>query len=39
MKATIITIGDEILIGLIVNTNSESIAGHLNAGGIVVAEM
>lgn len=38
MKATIITIGDEILIGQIVDTNSVSIARHLNAAGIVVSE-
>lgn len=38
MQATIITIGDEILIGQIVDTNSVSIAGHLNRAGIVVAE-
>lgn len=38
MKATIITIGDEILIGQIVDTNSVSIAKHLNAAGIVVQE-
>lgn len=38
MKATIITIGDEILIGQIVDTNSVSIAKHLNASGIVVRE-
>ncbi len=38
MKATIITIGDEILIGQIVDTNSASIARHLNTAGIVVAE-
>ncbi len=38
MKATIITIGDEILIGQIVDTNSVSIARHLNTAGIVVAE-
>ncbi|MDE6374924.1 MAG: competence/damage-inducible protein A [Alistipes sp.] len=36
MKATIVTIGDEILIGQIVDTNSVSIARHLNAAGIVV---
>ncbi len=36
MNATIITIGDEILIGQIVDTNSVSIAKHLNAAGIVV---
>lgn len=38
MKATVITIGDEILIGQIVDTNSVSIARHLNAAGIVVGE-
>ncbi len=38
MQATIITIGDEILIGQIVDTNSVSIAKHLNAAGIVVHE-
>lgn len=38
MKATIITIGDEILIGQIVDTNSVSIARHLNSAGIVVRE-
>ncbi|MDE5709101.1 MAG: competence/damage-inducible protein A [Alistipes sp.] len=38
MKATIVTIGDEILIGQIVDTNSVSIARHLNAAGIVVHE-
>ena len=38
MKATIVTIGDEILIGQIVDTNSVSIARHLNAAGIVVYE-
>ena len=38
MNATIITIGDEILIGQIVDTNSVSIARHLNAAGIVVHE-
>lgn len=38
MKATIITIGDEILIGQIVDTNSVSIAKKLNAIGIVIAE-
>ena len=35
IKATIITIGDEILIGQIVDTNSVSIAKQLNAAGIV----
>ncbi len=38
MKATIITIGDEILIGQIVDTNTVSIAKHLNRAGIAVAE-
>ena len=38
MKATILTIGDEILIGQIVDTNSVSIAKKLNAAGIVVLE-
>lgn len=38
MKASIITIGDEILIGQIVDTNSASIARHLNAAGVVVSE-
>lgn len=38
MQATIITIGDEILIGQIVDTNSVSIANHLNRAGIVVRE-
>ncbi len=38
MKATVITIGDEILIGQIVDTNTVSIAKQLNAAGIAVAE-
>lgn len=38
MKATILTIGDEILIGQIVDTNSVSIAKHLNQAGVVVRE-
>ena len=38
IKATIITIGDEILIGQIVDTNSVSIARQLNTIGITVAE-
>ena len=38
MQATILTIGDEILIGQIVDTNSVSIARYLNAAGIVVHE-
>lgn len=39
MKATIITIGDEILIGQIVDTNSGFIAKSLNKIGIEVNEM
>ena len=38
MKSTIITIGDEILIGQILDTNSRYISRSLNAHGIVVAE-
>ena len=38
MKATILTIGDEILIGQITDTNTASIARHLNGAGIVVHE-
>lgn len=38
IKATIITIGDEILIGQIVDTNSASISRHLNTAGITVGE-
>ena len=38
MKATIITIGDEILIGQILDTNSRYISRALNAHGIVGAE-
>ena len=38
IRATIITIGDEILIGQIVDTNSVSIAKHLNRAGITVVE-
>lgn len=38
IKASIITIGDEILIGQIVDTNSASIARHLNNAGITVEE-
>lgn len=38
INATIITIGDEILIGQIVDTNSVSIARRLNAIGITVSE-
>lgn len=38
MKACVITIGDEILIGQIVDTNTVSIARHLNSAGISVVE-
>ncbi len=38
MKATIVTIGDEILIGQILDTNSRYISRALNTHGIVVAE-
>ena len=38
INATIITIGDEILIGQIVDTNSASISRHLNKTGITVEE-
>lgn len=38
MKATVITIGDEILIGQIVDTNTMSIARQLNNIGIRIAE-
>lgn len=38
MKATIVTIGDEILIGQIVDTNSVSIARKLNTAGITIVE-
>lgn len=39
MKAEILTIGDEILIGQIINTNSVWIAQQLNMAGIKVAHM
>ena len=38
MKSTIITIGDEILIGQILDTNSRQISQSLNAAGITVCE-
>ena len=38
MRATIVTIGDEILIGQIVDTNSASISRHLNGIGIAIDE-
>ena len=39
MKATIITIGDEILIGQIVDTNSGFIAKSLDGIGVEIHEM
>ena len=39
MNAEILTIGDEILIGQITNTNSVWIAQQLNLAGIKVAHM
>jgi len=39
MKAKIITIGDEILIGQIVDTNATFIAQELNKIGVSVVEM
>lgn len=39
MKAVILTIGDEILIGQILNSNSSWLAGQLNLLGITVVEM
>nr|HRC67692.1 molybdopterin-binding protein [Bacteroidales bacterium] len=39
MKAEIITIGDEILIGQIIDTNSAWIANELNLIGIDVCRM
>ena len=39
MKATIVTIGDEILIGQIVDTNSGFIAKSLDKIGVEVSEM
>lgn len=39
MKASILTIGDEILIGQVIDTNSQWIASMLNLEGIVVNEM
>lgn len=38
MKATIVTIGDEILIGQILDTNSQYISKALNSIGVAVAE-
>ncbi len=39
VKAGICTIGDEILIGQIVDTNSSGIAKSLNAIGVKVSDM
>ena len=36
MKSTIVTIGDEILIGQILDTNSQYISQKLNEAGITV---
>ncbi|MBR2502446.1 MAG: damage-inducible protein CinA, partial [Rikenellaceae bacterium] len=38
MQAQIITIGDEILIGQIVDTNAAYISRALNSAGVVVTE-
>lgn len=39
MKSEIITIGDELLIGQIINTNQAYIAGKLNSVGVIVERM
>ncbi|MBM4166403.1 MAG: competence/damage-inducible protein A [Ignavibacteria bacterium] len=39
MKATIITIGDELLIGQVINTNQAYIAEQLNNAGIIIGRM
>ena len=39
MNAIVITIGDEILLGQILDTNSRYIAEHLTAIGVEVKEM
>lgn len=39
MKSIIITIGDELLIGQVINTNAAFIAEHLNSVGIEVAKL
>ncbi len=39
MKSAIITIGDELLIGQIINTNQAYIAGQLNSAGVSVEKM
>ncbi len=39
MKAVILTIGDELLIGQVVNTNQAYIAGKLNEAGVAVERM
>jgi nicotinamide-nucleotide amidase len=39
MKATIITIGDELLIGQVINTNQAYIAEQLNNTGIIIQQM
>ena len=39
MKATILTIGDELLIGQVLNTNQAYIAEHLNNVGVSIFRM
>ena len=39
MNAEIITIGDELLIGQVINTNQAFIAEQLNTAGIAVSRM
>jgi nicotinamide-nucleotide amidase len=39
MKAVIISIGDELLIGQVINTNSAFIATHLNGAGVEIARV
>ena len=39
MNAIIITIGDELLIGQIINTNQAAIARKLNAAGVAATRM
>ncbi|HEX9006844.1 MAG TPA: molybdopterin-binding protein, partial [Bacteroidota bacterium] len=39
MKAAILTIGDELLIGQVINTNQAYIARKLNEAGVAVGRM
>ena len=39
MTAEIISIGDELLIGQVINTNASWIAGELNKVGILVSQV